>query len=190
MRAAFLGILNKAEIAKEIRSQIDLFHNVFGFAPAFVDGHEHVHLLPAVRSVIHSLFSDGTLDRERTALRDCYEPLSAIFGRGECVAKATVVSLLAWRNHVKSRQLGLKANDSFRGIYDFGTDRPYRDRFLRFLTGSGARPLIMCHPSAAVPQASVSDPIIAARLVEFAYLAGSDFEPDLALARMTLSRFP
>jgi predicted glycoside hydrolase/deacetylase ChbG (UPF0249 family) len=189
MRSAFFGTLNKAEVSSEIRSQIGLFHDVFGSAPAFVDGHQHVHLLPSVRDVVYSLFSDGTLNRERTAIRDCYEPLGAIFDRRVCVAKAAVISLLAWQNHAQSRQLGLKANDSFRGVYDFDTDRPYRERFLRFLAGRGAHPLIMCHPSAAVPQTSIADPIIAARIAEFAYFAGDEFERDLEAAGMSLSRY-
>lgn len=189
MGSAFLGTLDQAAIVEEIRCQIALFRDLFGFAPAFIDGHQHVHLLPTVCDAIHSLFSDGRLDPKQTALRDCFEPPAAILKRQECVAKATVVSLLAWRNHVKARQQGLATNDSFRGIYDFGTDRPYRDRFLHFLTGDGARPLVMCHPAASVSRMSFPDPIIAARLAEFSYIAGGNFEQDISAAGLTLSRF-
>ncbi|MEM8651652.1 MAG: ChbG/HpnK family deacetylase [Pseudomonadota bacterium] len=44
--------LNRKELENEITAQIDSFHELFGFAPDFIDGHQHVHVLPVIRKMI------------------------------------------------------------------------------------------------------------------------------------------
>src|SRR5215211_4736326 len=47
---ALAGRLPREEISAEIERQLDGFEAAFGRAPDFVDGHQHVHVLPGVRS--------------------------------------------------------------------------------------------------------------------------------------------
>ena len=52
MRAAYLGRLDRQAIGAEIDRQVERFTRVLGRAPDFIDGHQHVHLLPAVREPV------------------------------------------------------------------------------------------------------------------------------------------
>src|SRR3712207_4468643 len=45
LRRAFRGGLPAAEVRGEIDRQLDAFEHAFGAPPAFVDGHQHVHVL-------------------------------------------------------------------------------------------------------------------------------------------------
>ncbi len=49
MLSAFLGRLKRDRLAMEIATQLKAFVVAFGRVPDFVDGHQHVHLLPQVR---------------------------------------------------------------------------------------------------------------------------------------------
>lgn len=186
--AALMRRLNPRQVEQEVRAQVALFREIFNRPPDFIDGHQHVHVLPTVRNVVFSLFDDGTLNPARTSMRDCHESLGAIIGRGESVIKASVITALAWRHHVQGRRRGLQMNQSFRGIYDFDARTRYRARFKRFLTGRGERVLIMCHPGMDDAE-SAKDAIAAARRNEFDYFAGADLVPDIAAAGLELARF-
>jgi len=48
--ASHLRLLDRRIIRAEIRAQLDAFEQALGRGPAFVDGHQHVHQLPMVRS--------------------------------------------------------------------------------------------------------------------------------------------
>ena len=48
MARAFLGRLDRAKLAAEIAAQLAAFAAAFGRPPDFVDGHQHVQLLPTV----------------------------------------------------------------------------------------------------------------------------------------------
>ncbi|HEX2215530.1 MAG TPA: ChbG/HpnK family deacetylase, partial [Xanthobacteraceae bacterium] len=49
---ALVRRLDTAALAAEIAAQFDAFTAAFGRPPAFVDGHQHVHLLPQVRTAV------------------------------------------------------------------------------------------------------------------------------------------
>ena len=49
LKAARRNELPEAEIGQEISRQLDSFCEHFGAAPAFVDGHQHVQVLPQIR---------------------------------------------------------------------------------------------------------------------------------------------
>ncbi|MEI7609369.1 MAG: ChbG/HpnK family deacetylase, partial [Rhodospirillaceae bacterium] len=46
LRLALTGGLDMPEIALEVQRQVDAFTRRFGQPPAYLDGHQHVHLLP------------------------------------------------------------------------------------------------------------------------------------------------
>ena len=91
LRSLLLRALAKrlpaAAVAEEIRAQFDAFEDVWGAPPAFVDGHQHVHLLPTVREALIAeilrRYAPGTL-----WVRDCRETVQRIRARGVGVRKA------------------------------------------------------------------------------------------------------
>ncbi len=182
------GRLVYAEIAAEIGRQIGRFREVFGRSPDFVDGHQHVHVLPTVRRALFAAFEDGTLDARTTWVRDCHESVATIVRRGIEVPKTMFVSLLSAGMAREAAARGILVNDGFRGVTAFATDRSYRSNFRRFLDGAGERPLAMCHPARPGAGAASGDAIAAARHGEWAYFSGDDFLTDLAAAGIRLGR--
>ncbi|HEX7438517.1 MAG TPA: ChbG/HpnK family deacetylase, partial [Caldimonas sp.] len=49
---AHVGALPRAALGVEFEAQLEAFAAATGAAPSFVDGHQHVHHLPGVRSVV------------------------------------------------------------------------------------------------------------------------------------------
>ena len=186
---AHLGRLDPAEIAGEARRQLDAFIAAFGRAPDFIDGHQHVHLLPVVRAAVLTLF-DGPLDARRCWLRSCAEPWHRIAGRGVDVRRAAVVAALARPLRRQAGRRGIAQNDSFRGVNGFPAGRTAAEVFPRFLAGPGARPLVMCHPGVADRVLAGRDPIAAAREDELRYLLSDGFAADLARAGRRLAPLP
>ncbi|MDK9697372.1 MAG: ChbG/HpnK family deacetylase [Siculibacillus sp.] len=185
---ALTGRLVYAEIKAEIGRQVGRFREVFGRSPDFVDGHQHVHVLPVVRRALFAAFDDGTLDAAATWVRDCHEPVSAILRRGIEVPKTLLVSTLSAGMAREAAERGIRTNDGFRGVTAFATDQSYRANFRRFLEGAGRMPLAMCHPARPGGGEAVGDAIAGARHDEWAYFSGEAFPADLAAAGVRLTR--
>lgn len=190
MRRAFSLQLDRAEIRAEFARQIDRFEAVTGFAPDFVDGHQHVHLLPVVRSALFDLFANARIAAGRTWLRDCAEPVARIRARGVAVSKSIVIAALARGLGARARSLGIATNQGFAGIYDFGAEPPFRHQMQAFLRTSGPAPLVMVHPGHIDPTLRALDPVVDARAREWTYLASPDFPTDLAAAGLRLTPRP
>ncbi|WP_333824879.1 ChbG/HpnK family deacetylase [Pinisolibacter sp.] len=185
---ALTGRLVYAEIAAEIGRQIDRFREVFGRSPDFVDGHQHVHVLPTVRKALFAAFDEGRLDRRTTWVRDCHEPALAIVRRGIEVPKTLLVSVLSGGMARAAARRGVTVNDGFRGVTAFAADGSFGANFRSFLEGEGRRPLIMCHPAEPGAGGAPGDAIAAARHDEWTYFSGDTFPADLAAAGLRLVR--
>lgn len=179
---SYTGRVAPAEIAAEVRRQIARFREVVGRPPDFVDGHQHCHVLPAVRRAILEEVRGGAFDRPGFWIRSCEEPIGAIRHRRIEVPKASFIALLSKGLATSARRSGARANDSFRGVTNFRPDPPFREAFRAFLTGPGRHPLVMCHPAFDGWPPDPTDAIMPARLREAAYLTGPDFATDLDAA--------
>ncbi|MFO1145469.1 MAG: ChbG/HpnK family deacetylase [Rhodospirillales bacterium] len=142
--AAFSGRLDRQEVAAEITRQWDAFTQAHGRHPDFVDGHQHVHLLPGIREAVLALLMQGP-EESRPWLRVCWEPPARVLARRIAAAKAMLLAMLSLPLRRAAARLGLAVNDSFRGVA-FAADADYAAMFPRFLQGRAQRPLIMCHP--------------------------------------------
>ncbi|KQN19411.1 hypothetical protein ASE86_13100 [Sphingomonas sp. Leaf33] len=164
-RRAGQGALPLAEIACEVTAQFDAFIGAMGRPPAFVDGHQHSHVLPGIRRIVLA----ETARRAPDAwLRDCTDRLSAMLARpfrGKAIGSA--YHSRGFRRD--AARLGLATNDSFAGHYDFARD--YAAILPLFLRRPGHRHLVMCHPGAGE---RAGDTIAAARPREAAGLRATD----------------
>lgn len=159
-RMAMFRQLPVNEIEAEIEAQFERFERMLGRPPAFVDGHQHVHLLPTIRNIVIG----ATARRSPHGwLRSCEDRI-ARFLRRPFRFKAAVNALQAAGFAKQARRAGLRCNDSFAGLYDFRA--PYADLFPRFLLSPGECHLVICHPG----QESSTDVIAAARMRETAAL--------------------
>jgi chitin disaccharide deacetylase len=179
---AFLGRLPLAAIEAEIERQYDRFEELAGRPPDFVDGHQHVHVLPRIRG----LFLRIARRRAPGAwLRTCEDRLGAIRRRGVYRWKAARSAFLSRGLSAQAAGLGLGTNHGFAGLYDFRARRDYGRLFGRWLAAPGRAHLIICHPAAPDP----ADELGEARAREYAFLRDGEIEGLIAAAGLELAPF-
>ena len=163
-----------AEIAHEIRAQLDAFEEAMGRAPDFIDGHQHVHVLEPVRSL---LLEDA--DRRGWAgkvwLRDSADRLERILRRGVENTKALGLVWFARGFAAQARARGFAVNEGFAGFSAFDAARDYGADFARYLVRPGARHLVMCHPGHVDDELKSLDPVTTTREQELAFLLSDRF---------------
>ena len=185
---AFSGRLNTGEVRREAECQWDAFVAAFGRPPDFIDGHQHVHLLPGAREAVYEIATTGGSER-RPYLRVCWESPAQVLARGVSVGKALFLSMLSVPMRREVIRLGLATNDSFGGVYAFDTRTDFPALFPRFLTGTGRCRLIMCHPGYVDARLRSLDPLTDQRRREYDYFASERFPADLEAAQCRLARF-
>jgi predicted glycoside hydrolase/deacetylase ChbG (UPF0249 family) len=188
MRRAFAHTLPLDAVREELRAQLDSFEEVWGGPPDFVDGHQHVHLLPGVRTVV----IEEMAHRYASAafwLRSCHEPVAQARARGIGFGKALTIGTLGLGLEAHAARFGIPTNDSFRGLYDFSERPAYAEVFRRSLTGPGNRILVHCHPGHVDEELRALDPLLEPREREFAFLSSPECGEALEAAGMQLGRF-
>jgi predicted glycoside hydrolase/deacetylase ChbG (UPF0249 family) len=186
--AAYAGNLEPAEVRDELRRQWDAFVAARRRPPDFLDGHQHVHLLPGVRETVLELATMSGVER-RPYLRVCWESPGRVLARGIAIGKALSISLMSVPLRREVSRLGLAANDSFRGVHVFDPTVEYAALFPRFLAGHARRPLVMCHPGFVDARLRVVDAVTDQRRREYDYFASERFPADLEAAGCRLARF-
>jgi predicted glycoside hydrolase/deacetylase ChbG (UPF0249 family) len=179
---ACLHRLSRDALAAAAASQLHAFVDVFGRAPDFIDGHQHVHLFPQV--------SEALLDVAKTAaptawLRQCGRvlPLRQRFGD----RKGLVLDILSYRFRRRAAALGLRTNPAFAGTYDFSERPDFAALFPRFLDGLPDGSLVMCHPGFVDAELERLDPLTTLREQEYAFFAGDAFPALLAAHGVALA---
>jgi len=189
IRLAHLRRVDQVEVAGEIARQLDAFEAAVGHPPAFIDGHQHVHLLPVVRDAVLALYG-RRLDRRHTWMRSCVEPPARILRRRVDAARALVIATLAGPLERAAARAGIACNQGFAGVTSFRPGRTVEADFAAYLDDTGPRPLVMCHPGEPDDVLAGRDPILAARATELAYLASDRFSALLDERGLVLTRGP
>ncbi len=171
---AFIGRLPTA-VADEFQLQLQRFIDVMGRPPDFIDGHQHVHALPGVRSAV--LAAAQALGRP---LRNTGRIVGPGFAFKRWVIEACGGRALA----AQMRALGLPLAPALVGVYGFDPQADYRALMRGWLHSAPDGALLFCHPALGEP--APNDAIAAARGNEMAYLASEAFEADLAEFGVTL----
>lgn len=183
MAAAYRGRLDGDEVAAEIDRQIARFAAVMGAAPAFLDGHQHVHQLPVVRDlVIRRARASGAY------LRYASEPLPAILRRGVSVVRAATISVMGAGLRRRGRQAGIWGNSVFRGVRDFTQQESYPALFPRYLERPVPGMMVACHPGLVDDALRAVDPVTDPREGEYRYFMDDAFARDLAAAGVRVVR--
>ena len=170
---AFAGRLPLDAVSAEIERQYDRFEALVGRVPDFVDGHQHVHVLPGIR---RRFLAIARRRAPAAWIRSCEERPAAIWRRGVFCWTALRSSLLSRGLSEQAAGLGLATNRGFAGLYRFGAGRDYGRLFERWLREPGRRHLIICHPAERDP----ADPIGEARAGEYRFLREADLGQLLA----------
>jgi predicted glycoside hydrolase/deacetylase ChbG (UPF0249 family) len=163
-----------SEIAGEIGRQIDAFEEAFGGAPAFVDGHQHVHVLPGIRpALIEALTARGHAGR--VWLRDPTDTATAILRRPVGRNKALIVKSLARDFARSAHAAGFRTNKGFSGFAPLDLSVPAARVFEEAFSKLGAQPLVMCHPGYVDDELRALDPALDSRVEELNYLKSDAF---------------
>jgi len=181
------GQLPEAEIRAEIGAQLDAFAEHFGRSPDFVDGHQHVQVLPGIRLwLLEALMERGY--QGKVWLRDSGDRLTAILARKSQVKKALIVHWLSRGFSTAARRSGFTTNQGFAGFSAFDTASDYGKAFESYLRAPGATHLIMCHPGIVDAELHCLDPVTHSRQQELNFLLSQRFEDCLGEHGAKLTR--
>jgi predicted glycoside hydrolase/deacetylase ChbG (UPF0249 family) len=174
MRRAMARRLDVELLTIEIATQMQAFLSAFGHLPDFVDGHQHVHLLPQVRNAFLKVVSEIA---PNAWVRQCGRVRA---GRVRHDPKSLVLDVLSLGFKSQATRHGLATNPAFAGAYNFSPKARFARLFPRFLRGLPDRGLIMCHPGFVDAALESLDPVTTLREHEFAFFSSDAFPQVLA----------
>jgi predicted glycoside hydrolase/deacetylase ChbG (UPF0249 family) len=163
--ATYAGRMTREALKREVIDQFDAFEAGIDRPPDYIDGHQHVHQLPAVFEVLLEQI-ELRYGTRKPWIRSTRPPGGGI--------KAHVIhSLGGSALESAAKRLELSTNARLLGVHGFTTDEGlYFKRLRKWLTTSRSRDLLMCHPGAG-PVAW--DAIADCRRAEFSVLRAPEF---------------
>lgn len=177
---AHTGLLPVAELRGEVHAQLRAFMHGHGIAPAYIDGHQHVHHLPGLRDAILDVAEHV---QPLPAVRNTARVLGPGYGLKRWLIASTGGRGLA--RALKERVMA--SNPALLGAYDFeqADYGALMRAWLRELPADGG--LLFCHPGKHRDD-DPPDAIAPARERELAYLSSAEFSNDLRDADVVLGR--
>lgn len=163
MRLGMTRRLKPELLQTEIAAQVRAFREIFGRLPDFLDGHQHVQLLPQVRDAFLKVTAEmapnawvrqGGRARGARPLHD---------------SKGLVLDILSMGFVGKAAHFGLATNPAFAGAYSFSPNADFAKIFPRFLKGLPDGGLVMCHPGFVDTALENLDSLTTLREHEFAF---------------------
>jgi chitin disaccharide deacetylase len=181
LRAGLLRRLDSEIIQAELKVQLAAFRDLFGRAPDFVDGHQHVQLFPQVRDAFLTAVQEAAPDAwVRQSGRQ--QPLRRRLG----APKALVLDILSAQFRRRAARANIAFNPAFAGAYDFSGQPDFGALMRHFLDGLPEGGLVMCHPGFVDETLVGLDPLTHQREREHAFLGSEEFVRLLAANKVTL----
>jgi chitin disaccharide deacetylase len=165
-----LRLLDGGALRAEIASQVRMFTHTFERAPDFIDGHQHVQLVPQVRDALFSVVKELA---PHAWVRQCggVGPISArIRDR-----KGLLLDMLSKSFRKQATARSVLTNPAFAGTYDFDDKADFAALFPRFLDRMPDLGVVMCHPGFVDNELRRLDPLTFLREKEYAYFADENF---------------
>jgi predicted glycoside hydrolase/deacetylase ChbG (UPF0249 family) len=181
LRAGLTTRLDPELIRTELLVQLASFGDLFGRAPDFVDGHQHVQLFPGVRDAFVAAVKQAA---PKAWVRQCGSNQG--FLERLRTPKAWFLDLLSTQFRSRAARAEVMFNSSFAGAYDFSGQSDFGSLMQRFLQDVSDGGVIMCHPGLVDDVLISLDPLTVQREREYAFLGGEQFPSMLAANKMTL----
>lgn len=184
IRASLLRRLDLQAVEREIEAQFLAFFDLFGRPPDHVDGHQHSHLLPGIRSLA---LAATARHAPRAWIRDCTPAPGTGLGLN---LKGRLIGVFSLGLARDARARGIAVNRGFAGAYDFSGAADFRallERALAFLPQGG---VMMVHPGYVDDMLAQRDPVTEPRAAEFAVLAELDLPDRLIRLGLRLEHEP
>ncbi len=162
--------LRPEDLEIEIARQFSAFGAVFGRAPDFVDGHQHIHVFPQIREALLRVIKDAA---PQAWLRQCAR--SAAARKSLADPKGFVLDALSIRLASLAARAEVRTNPAFAGTYSFAPGADFAALFPGFLDGLPDGGVVMCHPGKVDDELRRLDPLTDLREREYAYFLGDEF---------------
>jgi predicted glycoside hydrolase/deacetylase ChbG (UPF0249 family) len=175
LHRSHLRLLKPELLTIEMVRQFEAFAAAFGRPPDFVDGHQHVHLLPQVREALLRVAKEAA---PNAWVRQCGRARAA--SKSAADVKAHLLDGFSRRFRQIADGLHIHTNPAFAGAYAFRHDADYGALFPRFLNGMPDGGVIMCHPGLVDAELEGLDPLTDLREREYAFFKGGSFPRLLA----------
>ncbi len=174
--------INRKAAGLEIAAQLDAFIRAFGRVPDFVDGHQHVHLLPGIRNAV---LEEVAHIAPKAWVRQCGPAQKrTLITAGN---KTRFIGALSLTFARRAKRKGMKTNPGFSGAYEFGSASKFSDLFPRFVRELPDGGVMMCHPGHADAILHERDTLVERRDEEYAFFAGEEFNDAMKAAGATLA---
>jgi chitin disaccharide deacetylase len=169
-------------LVREISGQMQAFAAAFGRPPDFVDGHQHVHLLPQIGDALLHVVKETA---PHAWVRQCGRALP--FAARFADRKSLLLDAFSYRFRQAAVALGVRTNAAFAGAYEFDDDADFAALFPRFLDALPDGGVVMCHPGFVDAELRRLDPLTTLREKEYAFLASDAFPALLATQSVALA---
>lgn len=174
--------LGPEELELEISRQFAAFRKAFGRPPDFVDGHQHIHVFPQIRSALLRALKDAA---PQAWLRQCGRAGAARKSLAD--PKGFILDALSARLRSLAARYDVRTNPAFAGTYSFAPGADFAALFPTFLDGLPEDGVVMCHPGKVDSELRRLDPVTDLRQREYDYFLGEDFPQLLAERGLALA---
>ena len=189
---SYLRLLTQETVEKEILAQISEFERIFGCAPDFVDGHQHVQQLPVVRNaIVKSVKKFNKIKYVRIA--DL--PTKWMWKTAQTLSARVAVENLALtlpgrrsaslfsKNHISHNRYLL-------GYYRHTTDVQFKNIFEKYISLNPAtNDLFFCHPGYIDEHLKKVDTLVASRKDNLDFLLSDQFQNMCEKNLVCINRF-
>lgn len=166
----------------EVKAQLKKFIDAFQRLPDYVDGHQHVQLMPGIRGPFLEAVKEYA---PKAWVRQCAR--ARLLDEVLADSKGGIFAFLNYGFRAKARLLNLKYNSAFTGAYDYSVPRDFAPLFAHFIRGLPEGGVVMCHPGYLDETLKSRDTLTDQREKELIFLLGDDMPRVLAQADVTLS---
>jgi chitin disaccharide deacetylase len=172
---ALVRRLDQTRLEAEITSQFAAFRDVFGRAPDYVDGHQHIQVFPQISDALVRVIKRQA---PQAWLRQCGR--AALARKSLADPKGYVLDALSARLRRLAAKQGVRTNPAFAGTYSFRPEADFGKLFTAFLDGLPDGGLLMCHPGKVDQELRRLDPLTDLREREYTFFLGDRFPQLLA----------
>ena len=168
-KSIFWGF-KKGFVESELHRQFELFQELLGFAPDFIDGHQHCHAIPGFWPALHRLIERQ--DEQFWVRSPCPATLpSALSQIRSGGMKSILVMWWGWRLRYRLGTCHVNTNSDFSGLVKYSDKSTFETRFRQLAKDTPCNCLFMTHPGSAQDSAEIVGHTNYFRAVEATVLA-------------------